>query len=191
MKKSTVRITIILIILIVGVVGVYAYLASRSRSIADSASMTNVEKVLSRDMAYDYPPTPKELLKYYSEIQKCFYNENCTDDEIKALVIRARELYDEDLLANNELDIHILSLKEEIKDYKDHKRMITAVSVAASTNVDFFEEDGFEFARIYCGYHVTEGSTTKQVRQIFLLRRDGDRRWKIYGWDLADNVNPQ
>lgn len=191
MKKSTVTITIILIILIVGVVGVYAYLASRSRSIADGATMTNVEKVLSRNMGYDYPPTPKELLKYYNEIQKCFYNEDCTDDEIEALVDRVRELYDADLLANNERSIQIVSLKEEIKDYKDHKRRITAASVAASTNVDFFEEDGYEFARIYCGYNVTEGSTTKQARQIFLLRRDGDRRWKIYGWDLEEHVNPQ
>ena len=191
MKKSTVRITIVLIILIVGVVGVYAYLASRSRSVAEQASMTNIEKVLSRDMEYDYPSTPKELLKYYNEIQKCFYNENCTDGEIEELANRARELYDEELLANNELGVHIMSLKAEIKDYKDHKRVLTAVSVAASTNVDYFEEDGYEFARIYCGYNVTEGSMTKQVRQIFLLRRDGNRRWKIYGWDSADNVNPQ
>ncbi|MCM1065609.1 MAG: hypothetical protein NC420_14310 [Eubacterium sp.] len=191
MKKSTVRITIVLIILVVGVVGVYAYLASRSRNIAEGVSMTNVEKVLSRDMGYDYPPTPKELLKYYGEIQKCFYNEDCTDDEIEALMDRARELYDEELLANNERSIHIVALKEEIRDYKDHKRRITAVSVAASTNVDYFEEDGYEFARIYCGFNITEGSKTQQARQIFLLRRDGDRRWKIYGWDSQDHVNPQ
>ena len=191
MKKSTVRVTIVLIVLIVGVVGVYAYLSSRSRSVAESASMTNVEKVLSRDMSYDYPPTPKELLKYYNEIQRCFYNENCSDSEIEALVVRARELYDAELLASNALNVHIASLKAEIKDYKDHKRVISAISVAASTNVDFFEEDGYEFARIYCGYNVTEGSTTRQTRQIYLLRRDEDRRWKIYGWDLANNVNPQ
>lgn len=191
MKKSTVRVTIVLIILIAGVVGIYAYLSGRSRSVAESASMTNVERVLSRDMAYDYPPTPKELLKYYNEIQKCFYNENCTDSEIQELVIRARELYDEELLANNEFDTHVTLLQAEIKDYKDHKRVISAVSVAASTNVDFFDEDGYEFARIYCGYNVTEGSTTRQTRQIYLLRRDENRRWKIYGWDLADHVNPQ
>lgn len=191
MKKSTVRITIVMIIVIVGVVGVYAYFSSRSRSIAEEAAMTKVDKVLSRDVEYDYPPTPKELLKYYNEIQRCFYNENCTDSEIEELANRARELYDEDLLANNELDVHIMSLREEIKDYKDHKRVISAMSVAASTNVDFFEDDGYEFARIYCQYNVTEGSRTSQVRQIFLLRRDEDRRWKIYGWDSADNVNPQ
>lgn len=191
MKKSTVRVTIVLIILIVGVVGVYAYLSSRSRSVAEEASMTNVEKVLSRDLTYDYPPTPKELLKYYNEIQKCFYNENCTDSEIEELAVRARELYDEDLLANNDLEQQLTLLKAEIEDYKEHKRVISATSVAASTNVDFFEEDGYEFARIYCGYNVREGSTTRQTRQIFLLRRDADRRWKIYGWDLAGHVNPQ
>lgn len=191
MKKSTVKITIVLIVLLVGLIGCYAYLANRSRSIAESGAMTAVDKVLSRDLAYDYPSTPKELLKYYNEIQKCFYNENCTDEEIEALATRARELYDEDLLANNDFGVHIMSLKAEIQDYKDNKRVIGTVFVAASTNVDFFEDDGYEFARIYCGYNVTEGSSTKQVRQIFLLRRDENKRWKIYGWDLANNVNPQ
>ena len=186
MKKSTVRVTMILIILFVVLVGVYAYLSNKSRSAAQEGVMTNVQTVLSRDLEYDYPPTPKELLKYYNDIQKCFYNENCTDEEIEELANRARELYDDELLANNEVDVHIMSLKEEIKDYKAHKRVISAVSVAASTNVDFFQEDGYEFARIYCGYNVTEGSTTKQVRQIFLLRRDGNKRWKIYGWELVE-----
>ncbi len=191
MKKSTVRITIVLIILLVAAVGGYAYLANRSRSVTEEASMTNAEKVLSRDLSYDYPATPKELLKYYNEIQKCLYNENCSDSQIEELTVKARELYDAELLANNELEVHIASLKAEIKDYKDHKRVISAVSVAASTNVDFFEEDGFQFARIYCGYNITEGSVTKQARHIFLLRRDENRRWKIYGWDSADHVNLQ
>lgn len=191
MKKSTARVTILFVIILVGVVGYYAYLSSRSRSLTEEAAMTAVEKVLSRDMQYDYPSTPKELLKYYNEIQKCFYNENCTDDEIEELGNRARELYDEDLLANNEIGIYLMQLKAEIKEYKDNKRTITGTAVAASTNVDFFEEDGFEFARIYCGYNVVDGAGTKQIRQVFLLRRDENRRWKIYGWDAADNINPQ
>lgn len=96
MKKSTVRVTIILIILFVVLVGVYAYLSNKSRSATQEGIMTNVQKVLSRDMEYDYPPTPKELLKYYNDIQKCFYNENCTDEEIEELANRARELYDDE-----------------------------------------------------------------------------------------------
>ena len=191
MKKNTVRITVVILILMLLIVGYYTYLSNRSRSSSDNAAMTVVEEVLSRDLQYNYPPTPKELIKYYNEIQRCFYNENCNDEQIEALGMRARELYDEDLLANNEINEYMANLKKEIQIYKDNMRTITGTSLAASTNVDFFETDGSEFARIYCGYNVVDGTGTKQVREIFLLRRDSDKRWKIYGWDAADNVNPQ
>lgn len=191
MKKSTVRVTILLILIIAGVVGYYAYLSGKSRSIAEEATMTAVQSVLSRDMQYDYPSTPKEVLKYYNEIQKCFYNEDCSDEEIESLGNRARELYDEELLANNEIGTYFVQLKAEIQEYKDKKRKITSMAVAASTNVDFFEEDGYEFARIYCGYNILEGNNNMQIRQVFLMRRDENRRWKIYGWESADKVNPR
>ena len=97
-------------------------------------------------------------------------------------------MYDADLLTNNQIDSYMERLKKEIQEYKDNKRTITGASVAASTNVDTFKEDGYEFARLYCGYNVVDGSGTKQVREVFLLRRDSDRRWKIYGWEDADNV---
>ena len=44
MKKSTVRVTMILIILFVVLVGVYAYLSNKSRSAAQEGVMTNVQK---------------------------------------------------------------------------------------------------------------------------------------------------
>lgn len=190
-KKITVSVTVVLILVIVGVVGYYAYLSGRSRTLTEEASMTAVETVLSRNMEYDYPSTPKEVLKYYNEIQKCFYNENCTEEEIEALANRARELYDAELLENNELGTYLTRLKAEIKDYKDKKKTITSVAVAASTNVERFEQDGYEFARIYCGYNVREGSSNEQIREVFLLRKDENKRWKIYGWEAADKVNPQ
>ena len=62
--------------------------------------------------------------------------------------------------------------------------------MASSANVDTFTEDGYEFARIHCIYTVLDGGQSNLVDMVYLLRRDGNRRWKIYGWDLAQNVNP-
>ena len=39
-------------------------------------------------------------------------------------------------------------------------------------------------------YTVLEGGKSNLVDTVYLLRRDENRRWKIYGWDLAENVNP-
>jgi len=192
MKKSTIIITVILIVLVASVVGYYAYLSGKSKSDTEkNTTMTAVQNILSRDMEYDYPSTPKEVLKYYNEIQKCFYNGNCSDNEIEQLGIRARDLYDEELLANNELGEYLMRLKSEIQSYRDKKRLMTSAAVTASTNVDFFEEDDNEFARIFCSYSIVEGKDKIRVNQVFLLRRDEKRRWKIYGWDSADNVDPQ
>lgn len=190
MKKSTTRVAVILIVVIVGLVGLYAFLMSRVRTELADAAMTPVQLILSRDLDRDYPATVKEVVKYYTEIEKCFYNEDCTDEETEALGIQARKLYDQELLANNEMATYLTKLKAEIKKFKDAKRRISGISVASSTNVVFFSDDGFDFARIYCGYTIRE--STGQVLtegRVFLLRKDEDRHWKIYGWDAADNVH--
>lgn len=191
MKKSTVGVTIVLILVIVGLVGFYAFLTGRAKTEAQESVMTPVQQVLSRDLAKDYPATVKEVVKYYTELEKCFYNEECTEEELEQLGMKARELYDRDLLAINEVDNYLLQLKTDVKKFKDAKRRISSISVASSTNVDFFSQDGFDFARIYCGYVVKE-STGQSVMEgrVYLLRRDEERHWKIYGWESADKVNP-
>ena len=190
MKKSTMRLTVILILVIAGLVGVYAVLMNRARTRVAETAMTTVQIVLNRDLDRDYPATVKEVIKYYTEIEKCFYNEDCTNEETESLGIQARKLYDQELLANNEMASYLSKLKEEIKSFKDAKRRITGISVAASTNVDFFSDDGFDFARIYCGYTIKESSGQAHTEgRVFLLRKDADRHWKIYGWDSADNVH--
>lgn len=176
-----------IVILIVGVVGYYTYLSNRSREAADEANMTAIQAALSRDLEMDYPSTPKEVIKYYNQILKCFYNEECTDAELEELGNKARELYDEELLSANELGTYMMRLKQEVADYKAAGKIISSASVAASTNVVYDEVDGYYFAKIACGYNVLQGKVSTPTKQIFLLRRDDDRRWKIYGWQLSES----
>lgn len=192
MKKSTMVIVTALIVVVAGMVGVYAFLTAKAKSDAADAVLTQVQIVLSKDLTKDYPATVKEVVKYFTEIEKCFYNEDCTEEEIERLGMQARGLYDDELLANNEVETYLVELKADIKSFKDAKRRISSISVAASTNVDFFTEDGYDFARIYCGYVVKE-STGQSVSEgrVYLLRRDADRHWKIYGWESSDKVNPE
>lgn len=185
MKKVTPKLIIVVIILLVALVGYYAYLANKDKEAKQEAAMTAVQEVLARDMQNDYPATPKEVIKYYNEILKCFYNEECTDGDIEKLGQKARELYDAELLAANELGPYMIRLREDIADYKENERKIANFVVSASTNVDYFEEDGFSFARIMCTYNITEGDKSNFTRQAYLLRRDDENHWKIYGWQDA------
>lgn len=183
MKKSTVRVTIIFICLIVAVVGCYAYLSNRKRAARAEATMTITQETLSRDLQNNYPATPKEVIRYYNDILRCFYNEECTEEELDALGQQARELYDRELLEANETGAYMIRLRQDIQDFKDNERRISNFSLAASTSVIRFQEDGFEFARIMCGYNIVEKKKNYSMAYIYLLRQDEDKRWKIYGWE--------
>nr|WP_318686346.1 DUF6715 family protein [uncultured Acetatifactor sp.] len=189
-NKKITSITIIFVCVIVAVVGYYSYLSGRSRESRHEADLSEVQLVLSRDLNNDYPPTPKEVLRYYNEILECLYNEECTDEEIEQLGNKAREMYDEELLENNEQEEYLARLRADVESYRENNMRIANSSVASGANVDYFEEDGYEFARIHCGYTITENGVSGAVREVYLLRRDENRLWKIYGWDLAQNVNP-
>lgn len=156
MKKSTIRVTIVSLVLILGVVGYYTYLSQRSRKASADATLTKVQSILSRDLKKDYPPSPKEVVKYFTELQKCLYNEECTAEEIQQLGMQARGLYDAELLEINPVDDYIPRLKGEVDSFHEEEKRIISISLPASLSVDRFEEDGFEFARLYCRYKVNE-----------------------------------
>lgn len=183
MKKSTIRVTIVCLVLIVGVVSYYLYLSQKSRNIASDAAETKIQRILSRDLEKEYPPTPKEVVKYFTEIQKCLYGEECTAEEIEELGMKARELFDPQLQEINQAEDYIPRLIAEIETFHTDKKQIVSISLPSSVNVDEFEEDGYKFARLYCKYSTTEQGKSSQQQVIYLLRRDEGRRWKIYGWD--------
>jgi hypothetical protein len=190
MKSGQIRVTIIILILVFGLVGYYSYLTGKAKTDAKEAEMTAVEKILSRDLVSNYPPTPKEVMKYYNDIMICYYSDDVTNDEIDELGIRARELFDPDLQAINETGTYLVRLHSDIREYKEAGRKITNASTAASTNVDYYERDGHSFARLLCTYNVSENNNNYTLKLIYLLRKDPtDKRWKIFGWDLMENVD--
>ncbi len=192
MKKtntSVTKITVLFIVLLMLVVGYYAYLSGTHRTEQQEAVMSEVDTALSRDLDNNYPATPKEVIKYYNDLMKCFYNEECTAEELQDLGRKSLQLFDEELQENNDEDTYLIRLQGEVQNYKDNKRKITSVSLAPSTNVDYYSVDGFSFARISCGYTMTQNGKKTSTVMVYLLRRDDSRRWKIYGWETADQLN--
>ena len=189
MKKNTPKILIAVSVVIVGLVCLYAFLSTRQRNAMADAKLTKVQIALSRDLQKDYPPTVKQVLSYFTELQQCLYNEECTEEEIEQLGMQAWLLYDKELQENNEADTYLVRLKAEVDAFHEAKRRIYRISSASSNNVETFKKDGYEFARISCTYYVTEKGGSGYQDTVFLMRRDENRQWKIYGWDKAANVN--
>lgn len=153
----------------------------------DYVTLTPVQEVLSRDLQRNYPQTPKEVLKYYSEITQCFYNEEYTEEELEALAMKAVEMYDSELAANKDKETYLQDLKNEILLFKEKDWHISSYATSASTDVFYFTEDGYDFARLYCTYNIRNGTVMQMLEERFLLRMDEQGHWKIYGWEAVEN----
>ncbi len=189
-KGSIIKIIVIFVLLALIIGGYYFYLSNKPESMDEEPDVesTAVQEVLGRNLEHNYPPTPKEVIRFYSEITKCFYNESYTDDELAALAEKAQELYDDELVANKSQEQYLEDLRADILEMKNAKCTVTSYSISSSVDIENsrFVSDGYEWVRVYCNYSLNTGGQTSITKEVFLLRKDSDGHWKIYGWELAD-----
>ena len=145
-----------------------------------------VTEILDRNLNTNYPQTPKEVIKYFSEITQCYYNEEYTDDELVALADQMLRLYDPELAGFKSHDDYIADLKDDIAEYKFNNYTISSFAPSASTDVEYFSEDGCDWARIWCVYTIKSGKNYKPIQEVFILRKDEKSHWRIFGWKLVE-----
>lgn len=184
-KGTGVKTLIIGIILLCIVLGYYYYLSNKQRNSREEAKVTTtaVQEVLLYNLEKRYPPTPKEVVKFFGEISKCFYNETYTEEEFLQLASKIQILYDEELVANKTQEQYIKDLREDIDEWKEIGMVISSYSTSASTDVERFTQDGYEWARLYCSFTLRAGTKLETSNEVFLLRKDKEGHWKIFGWD--------
>lgn len=180
---------IIVVILVALVGGYYFYISNYRPAKEDETIVTAVQDVLLKNLENDYPPTPREVLKYYSDITKCLYNESYTEQQLEQMADKLLALFDEDLAANNPRDQYLIDLKNEVKKFNENGYTIASYTTSRSTDVEEFTADGRRCARLYCTYAVKSGVEVKSSKQVFILRKEAETgRWKILGFEL---VNPE
>lgn len=191
--KNSPKNYIILIVLALLIVGAFVLVANRgSKKDENPAMMTAVEEVLNRNLDKNYPATPKEVVKMYSEITRCFYAEEYTNDELLEMAEQSRKLFDADLRANQTDEQYIMNLNSVISNYKEQKRIISSFSVASASDVEYYDFKGDKWARLMAVYTIKTDHVFDTSKEEYLLRKDADGHWKIFGWrvmeeDDADN----
>lgn len=180
MKKRDVIKVIAALVIIGLIVGVYYYFSVHKRaSVEDAVELTEVQKVITKDLDANYPATPREVVKYYNRIIECFYNETYTDEELYGLGDQARKLFDDELLENNPREDYFNALKADIENYHEKSKMIRSSSVCDSNDVEFQTVDGRECAYVQASYFTNENNTYARTYQMYVLRKDEEGRWKI------------
>ena len=173
------RVIIIAAICIVLIVGGFFIFTNRTQKNPEDVELTTVQQIITKDLAGNYPKTPREVIKTYNEIITCFYNEECTDEEIEKLSERGLLLLDEELLANNPKNEYIKNLKTEISDHKAKGKTIISYNLSSSNEIEFRTVDERECAYVDCSYFIKDKKGYSKSYMTYVVRKDENNEWKI------------
>lgn len=188
-KSGLMKGVIVGVVLICLVGGYYYYLTNKreDKSKEETVDTTVVQGVLMRDLDKNYPPTPREVVKYFGELAQCIIGETYTDEEFEKLAVQAQKLYDAELISNKTQQQYLDDLKWDINTFKEEEIVISSYSPSSSVDVEEFSRDGYKWAKLYCSFSLRKGTYIESNEEVFLLRKDEDGHWKIYGWQPVEN----
>ena len=178
---------IVLILMAVLVIGAFAFVAYRTPKTAEEATeVTEKAELMSRNIGANYPSTPREVMKLYNRYMLCLYgvdSSELTDDEVRALGRKLREMFDDELLEANPEEVHLLSLSQEIAAFRTDEKVMIQANVCDSNEVDYIDVDGASGALLESSYFVKKGTKEfSRTYQQFLLRKDKNGNWRILGF---------
>ncbi len=185
MGNAAKRITsVIVTIVIIAIIASLFYLdwsqKSSEKEKANNKTLTEAGKLLERDLETNYPETPREVAKYYSNITKVLFS-GLKDDEVEALAKKVLELYDEEFLMNNPETTYLKDLYSEIAAWNEAERKITNFLLVNEDKDERWEQDGREYANVIVSYYTLDKTKGSQTRN-YLMRKSEDGKWKILGW---------
>ncbi len=146
---------------------------------------TEVQNILAKDIERNYPATVREVVRLFSRISKCYYNESISETEFEQLLLLQRQLFDEEFLNHNPLESFTNNLSSELEVIKKEKHTMISYRVQKQSSVTTWQSGDNNFSSIIAGYTLKEGSEYKKTYEEFLLREDENGRWKIVGWRLT------
>lgn len=160
------------------------YFFSQDNKTADK-DLTEVEKVIVKDLEENYPKTPREVVKFYNRIVSCYHGEEITDAQLEDLVDQMLLLLDDDLLLVNPRDEYLNSVINEMQIFRSQKKTIVSTDVCDSNDVKYIDDvkEGTstvdKLAYVGATYFVKTDADFAYSYQQFVLRQDDDGRWKI------------
>ncbi|MCR5597393.1 MAG: hypothetical protein K6G19_04420 [Lachnospiraceae bacterium] len=197
-KKNIIKTVVIMIIVAAVLIGGYVFMTmqrgketDRSLETETAKEMTAVQKIIAEAPYKEYPATPVQVVKYYNEITKCFYNEKYSDQELTSLSMISRTLFDKELKDQQSDVDYLVALQADIEVFKASNITIYDSVVSPSTEVEYFTHDGYDCARLYSTYTLKSGTVYQSTKEVYILRKDENGRWKILGFDMVKRDGTQ
>lgn len=158
--------------------------------ISEQAAVSVVQQMILKDFEGNYPPTPKEVVRYHAELTKVLYNESYTEEEFVQLALKALILYDTQFATHKDEADYLADLKQEIVTYHNNQWSIDSYVLSNSEDVDYITRDGLDMAQLFCKYKIKKNTGSSSINQSILLRKNEEGQYKIMGWKLALDEEP-
>jgi hypothetical protein len=190
-KKSTKKTIIVMFIFLIVIVISYYFIRTSTKPLfkMGTDNDTEYEKLLAKDIKNNYPFSPREVIKLYSRITKCLYNQDLKDEEIDKLSEVLLVLLDDELLINNPKDTFLIDLKSEITTYRKASRTIINYTVQSNADINYWEKNEQSLSSVVSSISLKEGSDYTKVYQKYILRNENDGQWKILGWEPTKEID--
>lgn len=188
LKKNLKTIIVVAILVALGI-SYYFYLANRNQSTPDvEIDNPELSRLLTLDVAGNYPQTPKEVVKLYAQITQAYYKTELTDRQIEILGTKARLLFDDELLKTQTDSEFLSALKKDIDEYKEKGRFVGDFEIASSSLIQYKTIREKSYAIVPMKYILRQGKETVSAYHSFKLRKDQDGKWKIVYWEACKEV---
>ena len=182
--KLLTMMTAIAVVIVLLYVGLTKKEEEKNSQLAVEAE-TEVDMLMDKDLDKEYPASVREVVKLYLRIITCYYNEDLDEKELVALADQQRALFDKELLDNNNYGDFMKRLKNEIASYKSANKTVINYQINSNQSVQYWWNNDRECASIMVVVNLN-GKSLNQVYEKFSLRKDDNGKWKILGWQLAD-----
>lgn len=180
-----------MVVLALGVLAYFYVINNRMKQVEDDVKkISPVQELLVQDLSTNYPNTPKEVVKLYSEITRCFYGEEYSEEEFNKLAKMSRQLFDDELVANQDEESYVRSLRAEIANYRQQNRLISSYSISSSADVEYYKYKEDDWAQLIAMYSIKTGGNVRPSKERYLLRKDDAGHWKIFGFRLETIEQP-
>ena len=181
-----VKIAVVAVVCLLVFGGYFFYLNHRSSGLSEGdVEVTAVQEVISKQLDTAYPPTPREVIKFYNRILECMYGEKYTQKQFDQMADQARKLMDDELIAGNPEQEYKKQLQEEVTEYKEDSQKIIQTTVCDSDEVEYVKLEGKECAYVESSYFMRKGKGKfMRTYERYLLRKADDGKWKILAYYL-------
>ena len=186
-RSKLIRTIVVLVILAVLILGLFIFLVKRGprdNTAREGDTLTPVQQITTLDLDKKYPPTPREVVELYAKIMQVMYRQTYTDEEFSAMASKLAQIFDVELL-NNQINWP-MSVKKDVEEKKAGDYSIVNYSVESAHETKIGTVDGYEIANLRCIFALRHGTSTEPQAYLFYLRKSGDDRWRILGWEEID-----